>query len=212
MRNKPIINRLDSKDSGMTLVELMVSISLGLIVLTLLAAMMIGVYGTQERVTNSSKSANEAQLGSEIFRSAIRSSTGVKISSVTVDGLSGQLLVTRTLDSENPGTLTPSATCFAFLWKPQLGSTSQGSIFWSTASSMSGLPPSNTTAGWRDLVVGVSPLPPAVGSTLQPSVFSSQGTNYEMAFSTEPGTGPKTTISVSSVAPTLKKEVSGGCY
>lgn len=210
MKNKAVSK--PRQDSGMTLVELLVSISLGLIVLTLLAAMMIGVYGTQDRVTNSSNAANEAQVGSEVFRSAIRSSTGAKLLSVTVDGVPGQLLVTRTLDASNPGTLTPSATCIAFLWKSATNATTPGSIHWAKAASKTLLPLASTSTGWRGLIAEMTPLPAELGGPLVPSVFSVAGNTYKMVFSTEPRSGPQTTISVSAVAPTLKSEVSGGCY
>lgn len=196
-------------DSGLTLVELIVAIILGAIVLALLASMMIGVYGTQDRVSRSSQSASEAQVGSDAFRMAIRNATGVKLSNVTVSGKSGQLLVARSLTKGNTSLWVPKATCYAFLWFPE--SAENGAIYWSNASSASGFPASSSTLGWPDLVPTVTPLPLETGQ-LTPAVFFKSGNKYTMAFTTSQGAGPKTTIKVTVMAPSVNEEVVGGCY
>jgi prepilin-type N-terminal cleavage/methylation domain-containing protein len=209
---KNLDSKPEQKDQGMTLVELLVSISLGLIVLSLLATMMIGVYGTQDRVSRSSNAATQSQIGSEVFRAALRSSTGARITSVLVDGNPGQLLVTRTLDSSDPGSWAPTARCIAILWSSGSDPEAGGTIYWFTGPSGSSIPLATSSQSWPDLIVGISPIPLESGGSLDQNVFSVDGNNYTMAFVTQSGTGPKTTIRVSVMAPNLEDEVSGGCF
>jgi prepilin-type N-terminal cleavage/methylation domain-containing protein len=184
----------------MTLIELIVAMAIGSVVMALLSSMMVSVYGTQDRVSQSSTLISESQTSSEIFRAAIRSSTGGKLSNVTVSSKTGQLLVTRTLDNTKTFTWTPTAKCIAFLWHPD------GYLLWATATSSAQLPASNSLQGWVELASPIEPL--GVDGT----VFSKNGLEYRMRFVTKPSAGPEATIQVSVLAPNVDTEVSGGCY
>lgn len=192
--------KTSSSDSGLTLIELLVAMGIGFLVLALLSSMLIGISGSQERISQSSVSLSEAQVASDVFRSVVRSSTGGVVQSVQVSGRSGQLLVTRTLENLNTLTWSPGAYCSALFWHPD------GHILWAKSNNSQTIPSVNSLSGWTELASPIQPVSP------EAPVFSKNGLQYTMTFVAKPTNGVDATIKVSLTAPNLESEVSGGCY
>lgn len=96
-------------DDGITLVELLIYMLLGVVVLTIVSAILINSFRAEDQVRDAAQSTSTAQLVAESLGQGVRNASAIEVSAPTTDTA---LLRTRSIDGGDPGTWY----CRAWYW------------------------------------------------------------------------------------------------
>lgn len=135
--------RVDQKDEGFTLVELLVYIFLAVIVLTIVGSILINSLRAESQVRDAAQSNSTAQLVAESLGKGIRNASAIEVTAPTADSI---LLRTRSVDASATG----AWFCHAWLW-------SNGELRTTRSSTAIPTPDATTAAGWLLLATDVEP-------------------------------------------------------
>ena len=160
--------RLREEESGLTLVELLVTIVLLSLVGTVVGGIMISLLNTQRTVSSVTADTRSAQLIADAIGTPIRNASSFQLSSI---GSNDQLLVARVASS----TATITWRCTAWYY-----SASQQRLFTTDQTSAIAAPTSASLATWTVLADGVTPL----GETY---IFTADGPVVEVAYQVASG-------------------------
>ncbi len=155
------------KDEGVTLVELIVYLAVGALILALMAGLLINGLKSQAQTTDRDTATGRATIIANSLQTSIRNATAFK---VETNGLTVRAVV-----------VTGAAT-----WQCRAWSLSGGNLMYKTSSTII---PVTSTAGWTNLVPGVSVISPAT------TVFTASGSTLTAGFTVTAGaaTVPVTT-------------------
>lgn len=135
--------RIEQKDEGFTLVELLVYIFLAVIVLTIVGSVLINSLRAESQVRDAAQSNSNAQLVAESLGKGIRNASAIEVTAPTADSI---LLRTRSVDASTTG----AWFCHAWLW-------SNGELRTTRSSTAIPTPDATTAAGWLLLATDVEP-------------------------------------------------------
>lgn len=94
------LDRDPRADGGITLVELLIYILLGVVVLTIVSAVLINSFRVEDQVRDAAQSASTAQLVAESLGQGVRNASAIEVSAPTVDTA---LVRTRSIDGSDAG-------------------------------------------------------------------------------------------------------------
>lgn len=135
--------RIEQKDEGFTLVELLVYIFLAVIVLTIVGSVLINSLRAESQVRDAAQSNSNAQLVAESLGKGIRNASAIEVTAPTADSI---LLRTRSIDASATG----AWFCHAWLW-------SNGELRTTRSTTAIPTPDATTAAGWLLLATDVEP-------------------------------------------------------
>ena len=184
-----VVDRSDSRQSGFTLVELLVYMALFLLVLVIAGGLLLNGLRAQETVGSVTSAAN---VGQQIVRSV---QTGVRNASemtlIPNDVTGTQLLVIKEVSIDPDSTAT---SCQAWYYTPANG----GSVYsMRTSGSPISLPAGGPSGAWSLLGQGVSPKDAATGRVLN----APAGGRVELRFTVKAGNHPYVLIDTTIYAP-----------
>lgn len=170
MMRRPAPREPERADDGMTLVELLVAMSIGVIVLLLIGATFYRTLVTQRDVTSLSAATNQAQTAASTVERSVRNATAV---GHLTTGTGIEILRTRT----RTGSAGAAGTrCEAYAYDPAAHTLRHTSS--TTAIDTS------TSAGWTLLIDKVSP---ATGTSLLPLTTVSGKSQVSLTFTVDAG-------------------------
>jgi type II secretory pathway pseudopilin PulG len=188
------------KESGFTLVELLIYMGLLLIVLVVAGGLLVSGLRTQETAQSVTNAANVAQQIARSVQAGVRSASAATVISNAGDGT--QLLLVRSIGSDPNSTV---ASCQAWYYTPANG----GAVYTTktTPASVITLPSGGPQGVWSLLGVGVSPADPATGS-----VFTApSGSRVDLKFNVAAGSHPYVLINTTTYTPQTTT-VSSPCF
>lgn len=167
-------------DRGFTLVELLITMGLFAIIMTIVGSMIVSSLTADRTVRDVTSSTTNGQLAASVITQTVRNSTAVQVVPVT-----GQQSVTIRLRTTAGG----AARCHAFFFDATLGQ-----IFQRTSTSAITAPtPGAVGSEWDVVSAGIVPRTGNGGAAIP--VFSAQGTRgVALSFSVEGDTGPASLI------------------
>ncbi len=167
------------RESGFTLVELMIASGLTIIVLVITGGILISSLRTQEIARTVTDAANVAQQIVHSVQAGVKNASAI---TVTGDATTGtQLLLVRTVSSD-PNSTAPS--CQAWYYTPANG----GAVYTTktTPAAAITLPSGGPQGVWTILGTGISPADPTTGK-----VFNApNGGRVELKFDVAAGSHP----------------------
>ena len=167
------------RESGFTLVELMIASGLTIIVLVITGGILISALRTQEIARTVTDAANVAQQIVHSVQAGVKNASAI---TVTGDATTGtQLLLVRTVSSD-PNSTAPS--CQAWYYTPANG----GAVYTTktTPAAAITLPSGGPQGVWTILGTGISPADPTTGK-----VFNApNGGRVELKFDVAAGSHP----------------------
>lgn len=135
------------RESGFTLVELLVSSALAILILTIAGSLLLSGLRTQETATSVTDATTSAQQIARSVQGGVRNASAL---SMTVGGDAGsELLLARVLGSGADST----AHCQAWYYTTGNG----GAVYTTTSTGAIAAPGGPPTSGWTLLGTGVSP-------------------------------------------------------
>jgi type II secretory pathway pseudopilin PulG len=136
------------RESGFTLVELLVSSALAILILTIAGGLLLSGLRTQETADSVTNATTSAQQIARSVQGGVRNATAL---SMTVGGDPGsELLLARVLGS---GADSSAAHCQAWYYTQQNG----GAVYTTTSAGAIAAPGGPPASGWILLGTGVSP-------------------------------------------------------
>lgn len=167
-------------DRGFTLVELLITMGLFGIIMTIVGSMIISSLTADRTVRDVTESTTDGQLAATVITQTVRNSTAVQVTPVA-----GQQSVTIRLRTTAGG----AARCHAFFFDATLGQ-----IFERTSTSAITAPsPGAVGSGWQVLSAGIVPRTGTGGAVIP--VFAAQGARgVALSFTVEGDTGPASLI------------------
>lgn len=167
------------RESGFTLVELMIASGLTIIVLVITGGILISSLRTQEIARTVTDAANVAQQIVHSVQAGVKNASAI---TVTGDATTGtQLLLVRTVSSDPNST---AASCQAWYYTPANG----GAVYTTktTPAAAITLPSGGPQGVWTILGTGISPADPTTGK-----VFNApNGGRVELKFDVAAGSHP----------------------
>ena len=159
-------------DDGFTLIELVISMALGVLVLVLLGSFFISSFQAQSTVTDTASATSNAQLVARQLDADLRAASAVTV----IDGATteSQLLIART--SRGSGT---TFTCDAWLFDADAGAilhreyANAGAAPWAS-NPVAWVDASATGSGWKLITEDIAPEGTADGSPVG-GVFANSG-------------------------------------
>lgn len=136
-------SRLERKDEGFTLVELLVYIFLAVIVLTIVGSILINSLRAESQVRDAAQSNSTAQLVAESLGKGVRNASAIQVTTLSADSV---LLRTRSIDASATG----AWFCHAWLW-------SNGELRTTRSAAAIPTPDTAAAAGWLLLATDVEP-------------------------------------------------------
>ena len=175
------------RETGFTLVELIIYISLSVLVVSLVGGFLLNAAHAQREVTVATEGANTAQLIVESIKRDVRNATEVAVS--------GNLLVVRTAGMDDPLALTCRAWYFDF------------DTFYvvTTGNARVSAPSPEELDAWTMQGQGLSPIDPAESAL----VFARDGATVELSFSVD---ASASTVVQTAVTPRAPLEMEGTCF
>lgn len=139
-----------SRESGFTLIELIVSASLSLLVLLLVGTLVTGALRGQQRTDAVAAASNQGALVSDSISTAVRSSVGVTSGPLTSRG---QILLARVASLSSAAATTPTWRCHAWYY-----SIADDAVYTTSSASSWGLKATSNPdlSGWNRLADGVT--------------------------------------------------------
>lgn len=135
--------RVEGRDEGFTLVELLVYMFLAVIVLTIVGSILINSLRAESQVRDAAQSNSTAQLVAESLGKGIRNASAIEVTAPTADSV---LVRTRSIDASATG----AWFCHAWLW-------SNGELRTTRSTTAIPTPDATTAAGWLLLATDVEP-------------------------------------------------------
>ncbi len=170
---------MSERESGFTLVELMIASLLSIVALSLAGGILVAGLKTQESARSVTTAANTAQQIVRSVQSGVKNASAITVTSNGVTGT--QLLLVRTVSSDPNST---AASCQAWYYTPSNG----GAVYTTktTPASVITLPVGGPQGVWTNLGSGVSPADPITGK-----VFNApSGGRVELKFDVAAGSHP----------------------
>jgi type II secretory pathway pseudopilin PulG len=162
----------ERRDDGLTLIELVISMGLGVLVLVILSSFFISSFQAQTTVTNTAEATGDAQLAARQLDDDLSSASAVRV----VDGATtdSQLLIART--SQGTGT---AYVCHAWLYDADADAILHREFAGATgapwaSNAVAWVDASVTGAGWKPLAQEIAPEGAADGSPAS-AIFTASG-------------------------------------
>jgi type II secretory pathway pseudopilin PulG len=190
----------NARQSGMTLVELLLYVALSLVVLVIAGGILISGLRTQETARSVTEAANTAQQIVRSVQYGVRNASAISVTNNASGG--GQLLIARTVGSD-PNSTAPS--CQAWYYAPANG----GSVYTTktTPAALITVPSAGPQGVWTFLGKGVSPSDPVTGK-----VFNApSGGRVELRFDVAAGAHPYVLVNTMTYTPQAAT-VSAPCF
>lgn len=163
-------------DRGFTLIEVLISMGLFAIIITIVGSMIVSSLTADRTVREVTSSTTDGQLVANLITQNVRNSTAVQVSPVT-----GQQSVTLRMRTTAGG----AARCQAFFFDATLGSVYQRS----SATTITAPTPGAVGSEWTLVSTGIVPITGS-GGTPTP-VFAAQGTRgVALSFTVDGESGP----------------------
>jgi type II secretory pathway pseudopilin PulG len=190
----------ETRQSGFTLVELLLYVALSLVVLVIAGGILISGLRTQETAGSVTNAANTAQQIVRSVQAGVRNASAITVTSNSTSGT--QLLLARTVGTD-PNSTAPS--CQAWYYTPGNG----GNVYTkrTTPASLITLPSGGPQGVWTFLGKGVSPSDPVTGK-----VFNApSGGRVELRFDVAAGAHPYVLVNTMTYTPQAAT-VSAPCF
>lgn len=188
------------RDRGFTLVELLITGTLSIIVVTIAGGLLINGLRTQEMTQTVTDASVTAQQVVRSVQAGVKNASAITVIS---DGVTGtQLLLARTIGLDPAST---AASCQAWYYTPANG----GAVYThkTTPASLISLPAEGPQGIWTILGTGITPSDPATGK-----VFNApSGGRVEMKFDVKAGAHPYVLIKTMTYT-TQSSTVSTPCF
>lgn len=191
---------IDHRESGFTLVELLVTATLSIIVMSIAGGFLINGLRTQEMSSTVTDAANTAQQIVRSVQAGVKNASALTVTSDSVAGT--QLLIARTI-STNPS--STAASCQAWYYTPLKG----GTVYTmrTTPAAPISLPSGGPEGLWMTLGTGISPADPTTGK-----VFNApSGGRVELKFDVAAGKHPYVLINTMTYS-SQSMTVSSPCF
>lgn len=192
--------RKDARQSGFTLVELMLYMALSIIVLVIAGGILISGLRSQETARTVTDAATTAQQIVRSVQAGVRSASAITVISDATAGT--QLLLARSIGSDPNST---SASCQAWYYTPLNG----GAVYTkrTTPAAVISLPVGGPQGVWTIIGSGVSPADPTTGK-----VFNApSGSRVELKFDVSAGSHPYVLVNTTTYTP-QSTTVSAPCF
>lgn len=190
----------DRRESGFTLVELMVTATLSIIVMGIAGGFLINGLRTQEMTRSVTEAANTAQQIVRSVQAGIKNASAITVTSDSIAGT--QLLLARTISTDPSST---AASCQAWYYTPLNG----GTVYTrrSTPAALISLPSGGPLGVWTTLGTGITPADPTTGK-----VFNApSGGRVELKFDVAAGKHPYVLINTMTYS-SQSMTVSAPCF
>lgn len=135
------------RESGFTLVELLVSSMLAILILTIAGSILLSGLRTQETATSVTDATTSAQQIARSVQAGVRNASALSLTTPTADS---ELLLARVFDSADN---SAAAHCQAWYYTTQ----NNGAVYTATSAGPIAAPSTLPASGWTLLGSGVSP-------------------------------------------------------